>query len=172
MAVGMKALFYRPIQLVALAFIVLLLLALIILGGLTWRDQRRLQSIHQSVDYTHAIQRISLDLQDILLEELAGTAAVNREQLLRMDAEVAKLSTASGALVRDTSKQLAEVRLLLTDPQQPPRISLAKAIELMRHIVYDEIEAVSRLLVATDHDAKAEFQLVTATILVLVTLAG
>jgi hypothetical protein len=63
----MKPIFYRPVQLRGLAFLVLLLLALAILGSMIWRNLERFETVLSYVNYSHRIQNVSVGLQQSLI---------------------------------------------------------------------------------------------------------
>jgi nitrogen fixation/metabolism regulation signal transduction histidine kinase len=166
----MKSLFYRPIQLAALVFALLLLLALGLLGGLSLRDHQRLETIRQSIDYTHAIQGVGLTLQHILLEDVVGNSSVNREQLQQIGIEIDKIIQSGTALLASTPDNLIQVQRLLTGTQQSPKVSLAAVLELMRQTTHEEINTVSRLITKIDRNASTEFELAIAALIILPSL--
>lgn len=152
----MNALLYRPIQVAAVVFALLLLLSLGILGALNHRNSQRLDTIRDSIQYTREIQAAGLTLVGMLVEHIDGKAPVRRGRLEQIGGEIAGIAGERQPLVRSTPATLARVGRLLADGDQPPDRSLTSALELMRQASYAETGAQAFLAAAIDRDARSE----------------
>lgn len=162
-----KSLIYRPLQLAALLFALTLLLALVVLGAMSWSNQRRIDAIRASVAHTHAVQRIGLQLQQMLLEDIQGSKPAQRRSLEDMAARIQSLVKPAADLSAETAQGLRRAARLLDSLEMTPRAALAGALEEMRLATHGEIGVVTGRLNTIDIDARAEFRLALAALAVL-----
>ena len=163
----LKSLIYRPLQLAGLLFALLLLLALTVLVAMSWSNQQRIDAIRASVERTHAVQRIGLQLQQMLLADIEGSAPVQRPALEATAAQIESLVKPAADLSSDTADGLRRAVRLLDSPDMPPRAALAAALEEMRRATHGEIGVVTQRLSTIDRDARAESRLALAALAVL-----
>lgn len=163
----MKALFYRHLQLALALFAVLLLLALGMLAGLSWRDRERLDRIVPSVEHTHRLQAAGLDMRHAQVADLTGAGPLTDKSLRELAAEIAPLAQPGVLMVPENAERLRQARTLLEGGQAAPPERLAKALELLRQTSYAEVDAVSRMLENAAQDTRAEFSVSTIALIAL-----
>jgi two-component system, NtrC family, sensor kinase len=152
----MRALLYRHLQIAFALFVALLLIALGMLAGLSWRNQQRLDLIAHSVEHTHALQRAGLDMRHLQVADLTGLVPLREESLNALAQTIAALARPGVLLVPDNPLRLQQAKGLLEGWDAPPQERLAGALELLRQTSYAEIDSVSHLLESTVRDAGAE----------------
>lgn len=163
----MKSLLYRPLQLAAGVFAMLLLVALTILGVLAWRNEQRIETIRVNITRTHAIQRTGLQMQRALDMDLQGARAVDRDSLARMTEELGALAGGSGYLLAATPGRLRDAGDRLREQTGLPRASLAAALERVQRAGYEETGASFELLDAIDTDSATELEFAVTALIVL-----
>ena len=98
----MNTVFYHPAKLRALSFLGLLLLALVILGGMIWRNLHHFETVLSYVSYSHRIQNVSVNLQQSLMGYVTETVPESQPT--------------------DLARALAEMKMLMADSRylSPP----------------------------------------------------
>lgn len=173
----MKPLFYRPAQLRGLAFMLLLLLALTILGGMIWRNLHRFETVLSYVNYSHRIQNVSVGLQQSLIEYLTENSPVSpTTALAKTLSDMDELIADPRYLSDDTQTSLASVRSLLADVGKLDQIEkntrLITALKVMSETLDKEALQREHLLqdISSDTQAELDVALLILTWILLVAL--
>jgi nitrogen fixation/metabolism regulation signal transduction histidine kinase len=161
----MKSLLYRPVQLAALMFLGLLLVALGVMGILTWRNLERLDYISTAVDHIFSIQSAGLQIQQVLQRDLAGEAPVDDRDLHQVGQGLASVLSPEKNLSPSSARKLREVVELLTAQASQPREALAKADGLMSEALQEQTRAEAQFLEAIDDYALTEMKLAAALLI-------
>jgi C4-dicarboxylate-specific signal transduction histidine kinase len=172
----MKPIFYRPVQLRGLAFLVLLLLALAILGGMIWRNLERFETVLSYVNYSHRIQNVSVGLQQSLIEYLTQAVPVSHpEALTKTLGEMDELMSDNRYLSMATRTSLETVRALLADVGELDKIEkntrLITALKVMSQTLDNEALQREKLLADISNDTKAEMYMALITLTVILIVA-
>ncbi|MGZ8192325.1 MAG: sensor histidine kinase [Methylobacter sp.] len=172
----MKPIFYRPVQLRGLAFLVLLLLALAILGGMIWRNLERFQTVLSYVNYSHRIQNVSVGLQQSLIEYLTQAVPISHpEALTKTLGEIDELMADTRYLSTATRTSLETVRTLLADVGELDKIEknsrLITALKVMSQTLDNEALQREKLLADISNDTKAEMYMALITLTVILVVA-
>lgn len=179
----MRPTYARPLQHRALAFLVLLLLALATLGGMIWRNLHHFNTVLSHVNYSHSVQNVSVELQQTLIEylteavpvaypaELTKTIAALNKTIAEMDALIAD----DGLLSVDTRASLETVRQLLSEAHTLDRIAkntrLLSALKTMSVALDDEVIGRDHLLEKISHDTETELYMASFTFMVILVVA-
>jgi two-component system, NtrC family, sensor kinase len=163
----MRTPLYRPVQLAALSFVVLLLLALAILGGLNWRTLQRLEQIRTTADHVHDIQRVVFTMQRLLLDDMSGASPLETEKLREVTEELDQVVIPAADLSDVTDAKLREALRSLTSAELGLRPSLQSAIGQAREALTEETRAESERLRDIIRDTRTEVQLAAAALILL-----
>jgi signal transduction histidine kinase len=173
----MKPIFYRPARRRGLAFLGLLFLALVILGGVIWRNVHRVESVFSYVNYSHRIQNVSVGLQQSLIEYLTETtpdthSEVLTETLGEMDALMADKRFLSAA----TRSSLKKVRAMLTGlselKKEQQHSLLLTALKLMSETLDKEALQREELLEDVNRDTQNELYVALSIFLAILLIAA
>jgi C4-dicarboxylate-specific signal transduction histidine kinase len=168
----MRSLLYRPAQLAVVVVVVLFLLALAVLGVLSWRDLQRLDTIRAQIDQTRAVQQTTLALQSILLDEMAGRTSVDQTKLREARKEISTLVASGGRLGTDISRKLGEALDTLANPDDQPRTVLASALGTTSQALDAQARSQSELLDALSRDSRIELRLALGALIGFPMLLG
>lgn len=112
----MQPRYSRPIQHRALAFLVLLLLALATLGGMIWRNVHHFQTVVSYVNYSHRIQNASMEFQQSVIDHLTESAIqVSPIALMQALQTMEDLMVNQRHLSVTTRENLQRIKVMLTD---------------------------------------------------------
>lgn len=179
----MKPKYSRPLQHRALAFLVLLLLALTTLGGMIWRNLHHINTVLSHVNYSHSVQNVSVELQHTLIEYLTEAVPVSYPEALtktiaalnRTITEMDALIADDGLLSADTRVSLETLRTLLNDAGNPDKIEkntrLINALKSMSVALDEEEVARDHLLEKISHDTETELYMASFTLMVILIVA-
>lgn len=157
---GMRSILYRPLQLAALLFIALQLVSLAVVGALSWVTHQRLGRIASGVRQLQNLQRLGLQAQHLLYEDLAGRSRVSGEMVRSLRAEVLRLVDPEASLSPGTVQRLLDARQSLEMHPHAPRPMLAAALVALREATYHETTEEMRLLQETTANTRTETRLV------------
>jgi C4-dicarboxylate-specific signal transduction histidine kinase len=120
---SLKPFQFRYASLRGYALLGLLLLVLILLSGMIWRNLEHFELVHSYVGYSHRILQVSLDIQEMLTGYFRAVNANSfGENIHRLSAELDTLSRDDYHMDPDTPARLREVReLVLTASLDPSR---------------------------------------------------
>jgi signal transduction histidine kinase len=167
---SMSPIFYRPAKLRALAFLGLLLVAVSILGGMIWRTNHHFETVLSYVDYSHRIQKVTVDLQQYLLghllEEPLQPVALNKTL-----SEIDALMMNSPYLSDDTRHNLTAVRATLSNVSnlrgEQKNVHLTAALKIMSETLDHETLYREQLLEDINLDTQNELYLALGTFSVI-----
>jgi two-component system, NtrC family, sensor kinase len=193
----MKAKYSRPLQHRALAFLLLLLLALTTLGGMIWRNLHHFNRVLSHVNYSHNVQNVSNELQQTLLEYLSEsmpfaypenldkTVASLHKTLVEMDAVIAEHKSTietdgvidnDGLLSVNTRSILESIRQLLAEIGDLDRVEknnrLINALKVLSVALDSEVVARDHLLEKISRDTETELYLASFTFVMILVLTA
>ena len=179
----MKARNSRPLQHRALAFLVLLLLALATLGGMIWRNLHHFNTVLSHVNYSHSVQNVSVKLQQSLIEylaeavpvaypeELTKTFAALNQTMVEMDAVIAD----DGFLSADTRVSMETLRNILSGgghlDKVEKNVQLINALKVLTMALDNEEMVRDHLLEKISHDTETELYMASITLIVILIVA-
>ncbi|TAN49237.1 MAG: HAMP domain-containing protein [Methylococcaceae bacterium] len=169
--------FRFPFRSRALALLGLLVLVLGILGGMIWRNLQRLERIHGYVAYSHEVESVAVDLQELLTDSLTGAKPLSEQTVAQVQRRLSQLDS---HLSRKTPEQIAQVQTLLSGLKIQPeagsvtenRIALLSALGAMGHILDNETEKRDHKLQRLRQGTQTELYLALATLAAILSLAG
>lgn len=179
----METRYSRPLQHRALAFLLLLLLALGILGGMIWRNLHHFNTLLSHVNYSHSVQYVSIELQQTLItylneavkdvypQQLPQTMVALHKTIKEIDDLIAD----DALLAADTRTSMESVKKLLANSEQLEVIDknqqLINALQAMSKALDNEVLARDQLLESISNDTETELYLASITFSVIVILA-
>ena len=171
---------FRLAQRRIVILLVLLLLILAILGGTIWRNLARLEQIRTYVSYSHEMEGMALDLQDVLIDELSGRSVAMGPRIESLQARLKQLSQRELHLGPQTPGNFVTVQTLLGKVKAAPasltdderRIALISTLGAMGRILDDETGQRGRLLEDLGRDTQLELDMALATLAAIVAIAG
>ncbi len=179
----MKPFYSSPVQHRVLAFLVLLLLALAILGGMIGRNLHHFKTVLAHVNYSHSVQHVSVELQQSLIEyltesvsdtypdPLTKTIAALTNTMGQMDGLMAD----SGLLSASTQKSMETVRSMLADVDNLDRTEknnrLINALKIMSETLDNEVLQREKLLAEISNNTQTELTMALITFIVILVVA-
>ncbi|MBM4199794.1 MAG: two-component sensor histidine kinase [Gammaproteobacteria bacterium] len=173
-----RSLIYHPAQLRGWAMLGLLLLVLMILSGMIWRNLARLESLGSYVRYSHRIQMANLGMQNALLEHIADNQVIDAGRLHGISEQVRALVRFDRHLDPQTPSRLLSVERSLADPgdggdsPEASRTRLLSAMTQMSQALDEETTRRERMLKDLSSDTRYEVALASATLAAILLLAG
>jgi signal transduction histidine kinase len=157
----MNPIFYRLAKLRGLAFLGLLLLALGILGGMIWRTHHHFDTAISYVNYSHRIQNVSVDFQQLVISRLADKTTNPSPQLLAtLLSEIDGLMVDRNYLSAPTRQHLETVHALLAQSQHldtnQQQQSLILVLKAMSEILDNETVQREQMLEDINLDTQSE----------------
>lgn len=171
----MKSLSTKPVQHRVLAFLVLMLLALAILGVMIGRNLHHFNSALAHVSYSHSVQHVSAELQQSLIEYLTESISVAfPEVLTRTESALNKtlqqietLKAESGLWSPETQKSMDSVRRLLAEDSDLDRVEknirLINALKLLSQTLDNEVLRRDQLLTEINSTTETELTMASVT---------
>jgi signal transduction histidine kinase len=145
-ALPMKSLFVRPIQLLAVVFVLTLLSALGALALVTWLNFQRIDSVRSHVNRTFLLQDSQLALKQIELELASGSAAAEPERLAVVRHNLELIPVKGSPVGPWTQDRLRQLDGLLTQAQREPAAAVGAALDLVSQMLARENEVQGTLL--------------------------
>ena len=179
----MKPFYTRPVQYRALAFLVLLLMALAILVGMIWRNLDQFKTVLSHVNYSHSVQHVSAELQQSLIDQLAFAFPLEDEKgLTEMTtalnvtlSEMENLMANSDLLLTDTRKNLQTVGSLLADQDNldpaEKGTRLIEALKVISATLDNEILQREKLLTEISNSMQTDLDMALVTFIVILAVA-
>lgn len=168
---GMKAMFYRSLWLPALVTAVLLLLALTMLVGLSWRDLRRLAPMRTHLALIKQVQDSELQLQRLVLHSAEGGRPPSPATLRRLRARLAAVVAEGAHLIPETPGRLRQIEGMLEDSRHATEAGLATTLDALRQVLSTETLAHDALLARIERDTEIEFRITAALVVIFPALA-
>lgn len=167
----MTPILYRPAKIRAFAFLGLLLMALVILGVMNWRNLHRFEKILSYVNYSHRVQNVVVGLQQSLIGFLTETHPVGVNKTLHeMDVLMANsryLSTTTVVNLQSAKAMLADLGKLQRNEKNDHLIS---ALKIMSETL--DYEALQRETLLEDISLDTQTELYVALVVFTVILLG
>lgn len=167
----MKSFLSRSIWLPAIITAALLLIALSLLVGMSWRSLQRLEPMRHQLDLVNHVQEAGLHLQQILVDTLTGNDELAPQQFQQVRAEVAYIIRMNPHLVAQDTARLRQLQYLLANVDDHPQLSLIASVDLMRRIMSAETGAHDLLLERIKRDTFIEFEIAAGIMILLPLLA-
>lgn len=177
----MKPLSAKPVQHRVLAFLVLMLLSLAILGAMISRNQHHFNTALAHVNYSHSVQHVSATLQQSLIEYLTESISVAYPEVsTRMASalnnslnQIEALKAESGLWSPETQRSIDAVRRLLADVDKLDRMEknsrLISALKLLSQTLDNEVFQREQLLADINSTTETELTMALITfVLILV----
>lgn len=157
-----------------LGLLALVMLILAILGGMIWRNLKRLDTVQAYVAYSHQIQQTGLDLQYLLVELLSGETRSEPHQVQRVAEQLRNLAKGDAHFLPDTPGRLLQVeesmQRAISSTDDSGQKELFKAIRTMHSVLDAETDRREAELEGISRDTLAELELATGILLVIVLL--
>ena len=170
---------YRYAQLRGWAVLGLLLLVLMLLGGMIWRNLERFETMRGYVTYAHRIQQVASDLQAALTSYfIFHNRRLDAERFSRLSAEIADLSQNDYHVAPDTPIRLGELSrtiLTLTAEDSTPEQQEARLLHALNITgAMMDAETLEREVLMQDigRTTRTEVELAFATVAALLFFAG
>lgn len=179
----MKSLYPPPVQHRVLAFLVLLLLALAILGAMIGRNLHHFKTALSHVNYSHSVQHVSVELQQSLIDYLADSiSAANPDVLARTIealthtmSQMDDLMASSELLSSDTKRSMETIRNMMAGVEELDRkeknARLIDALKLMSETLDNEIVQREQLLADISSNTETELTMASVTFLAILVVA-
>jgi nitrogen fixation/metabolism regulation signal transduction histidine kinase len=171
----MKTLYVRPVQLRGLIFLGFLLLALVILGSMVWRNLHNFERVLSYVSYSHRIQNVSVGLQQAVIEYLTEKSQAHPPAAMtKMLAEMDLLQKDSRYLSTTTKENLDTVRLLLANVENfKKREKHDRLIEVLKVMIKTlETEGLQREKLLEDISLETQSELYLTLVAFVLILLG
>lgn len=157
----------------------LLLLVLMLLGSMIWRNLERFETTRAYVSYAHRIQQVASDLQAALADYfIFHNKQLDGQRLARLSAETADLAHNDYHVAPETPAKLAELSstiLALTEPLATPEEQEAKllhALNLTSAMMDAETLKREALMDDIGADTRTEVELAFAFVAGVLLVAG
>ncbi|MEJ2508595.1 MAG: HAMP domain-containing sensor histidine kinase [Gammaproteobacteria bacterium] len=158
---------YRSVWLPAALTAVLLLIALALLVGMSWRSLQRLGPVHSHMTEVSRLEQTSLDLQELLLQSLSQNKPVDPTRVKHLRHQLDQLIAMNGHLSASTPERLRQARASLN---QPSRASLAASLAQMRRILPEETSAHDHMLETLQRNTRMELEIAVVLMIAFPTL--
>lgn len=165
-------LLYRSLMLPAILTTVLLLIALTLLVGMSWRSLERIGPVHDHLEELGRLQQASLTLQQMLQENLSRRAPVDPQQLARLRHELDVLIHLNTHLVSTTPQELEQARTALTARNTSPRSALLNTQSALRQVLSGELHAHDVLLQHLSRNTQVELEIAVILLIGFPVLIG
>jgi signal transduction histidine kinase len=145
-ALPWRRMLQRPGQLLALILAGMFVLAVGVLGGMTWRNLSRLEQLRANVEYSVRLQEASLQLEHAFVQGEAVPDSARPEVLDALRGALATIHDRPLRLGPSTEERLSTLEALLTRPEDLSPGSVASAVDSMRGVIEAEARAQQHLL--------------------------
>jgi signal transduction histidine kinase len=143
-----------------------------------WRNLHRLEMVRAYMSYSHRVQQVSLNLQQVLLKNFSGetTITINLNKLKQLDGEVKNLTLLDYHSAPETPEQLRRLHHLLSElingRSQIQPSKLFPALNLMKQVLDAEIVQDEQILREISRDTRTELELAIGTLIAILLLGG
>ncbi|MFO1418808.1 MAG: ATP-binding protein [Methylotetracoccus sp.] len=173
----MKSLIYPPAQLRGWALLGLLLLVLLLLIGMIWRNLARVESLRSYVSYSHRIQMANLSMQNALMGHLTEPAGIDSASLRAISDQVRDLIRLDEHLDPATPIKLLSVERSLYeagddgDSPEALKARLLSAMSMMNTALDGETSQRETMLQDISKDTRFEVGLASGTLATILLVA-
>ncbi len=170
----MHKLIYRPIVVISLVMGLMLVIEVIALGGITWRNLQRIDTIKQDIKHGHQLEQLVFELLDH-----SKPASSTPEQALQIHSnlhrQIISFLENQYSDTQSTRQSLIEIQKLLVSVEQGRQQDPAKALRLSRQVLLQHIQEEETLLDEVYADSQLELKLaiiIPSSILLIFLLFG
>lgn len=167
----LKSSLYRSVWLPVAVAGLFLALALALLLVTSWNSVNRLQPVRRHMDHLSRLQETDLRLQEMLIDHLGGNSPIDMADLDTLREKVTEIIALDSNLMRESLPHLSDARATLGDLARDPKDALTAVLTQFRKVLALETRAHDELVAEVDRAAALEFDIVSATIIVLPALA-
>jgi signal transduction histidine kinase len=162
---------FRPLWLPTAITAVLLLSAIILMVGMSWRSMQRLQPVHEHLLEITRLQQAGLDLEEMLLPVLApqlGSESIAEEKKIRLiKNQINNIMAQNTYLAAESSQLLNRARRELDNIESNPKQNLINSLASIRQVLATESDAHDKLMSKVRGDTELEFKIATSMLIVL-----
>ena len=158
----MQKLFYRPIIIIGLGLGLLVVVELVALGGMTWRNLDRIVIIKQDIKHGNQIQQLVVELLNNQLQtSLVSSSNPALRQKLKPDLHKQIISFLDDQYpaTQGTNVLLQEVQELFITAEKGNQQDLIKALQLSREVLHKQVQEEEKLLEQVYLDSQLELNL-------------
>jgi len=159
--------FLRSIWLPAGVTGILLLVALGILAGLSWHGLRRLDPVQVQAEKLGLLQRVSLDIEELLIAHDASAIGPDPGKIMRVRQELEQLQSLEQQAAPTTAHQLQAAWLSLDKIAENPRGALIESLISIGHVITTEDHIHQQLVAEARRDTEFEFRIAVGTLIVI-----
>ena len=163
----LRAPIFRPLWLPTAITVVLLLSAIGIMVGMSWRNTHRLQPVHKHLLEMNRLQQAGLELEELLLPVLTGKSTADRNQIRLIKNQLDNILELNTYLSSDSSRLLDQARQTLGNITSNPRQDLIASLASIRRVLAAESQAHDKLMTKVRSDTELEFKIATSMLIVL-----
>lgn len=157
----------RPLQFAAVSAILVIGALLLALGWSNHQNTVRLQEVARSVNHIQELQVASLQMTQLLADDLTGTSTISREEVAKAAADIEALLDPGLNMHPESPEFFRKALLELRDTRRPTRVAVARSLGYFRNATYRETGAQARQLNDILSDSRAEGQLIFTVMLAL-----
>jgi signal transduction histidine kinase len=171
---------YRYAQVRGWALLGLLLLVLVLLGGMIWRNLERFETVRAYVGYAHHIQEVAFKLQDALTGYFTtgSNRRLHAQQLSELSTRLAELARHDYHVAADTPNKLTEVSRLIVEisrerlPPESQEALLLRALKITSAMLDQETLERERLVEEIGQATRTEISLVFGVLAAILLFGG
>lgn len=164
----LKDVLYRPVWLPVVITAALLILALALLFAIAWRGVTRLQPLNEHLAHMTQVETISLQMQNILLNQLDTQTAITATTVADLRSEInGMLASEKKQLGPVITASLQNAQQALTDAGMSPPHAIASALTELSRIVKSEAIVHGILVREARETAELELAVASAAVVVL-----
>lgn len=158
---------HRPIWLLTTATTALLVVALVMLIGNSWRGVERMDDLKARLDAISAFEALEANARGLLTHSLMEPTPPAREGMLELVADVDRLTAADRFAVDETAAKLDGVAARLRDMDDVSSDRLSIVLTRLLGILFAETQASREALAEVNRDARREWQVATAVAILI-----
>jgi signal transduction histidine kinase len=151
----MHKILYRPIVVISLVLGMLVMLELLALGNITWRNLHRIDKIKQDVIQGHELEQLVFDLFNSP-SVVPGTEAVTRQEKAELHQRISNFIAKQQPDDNGTGVLLDKIKPLLLSIEQGNRNDITKVLQLSQDILNLQRLNEERLLNQIYQDSRLE----------------
>ena len=165
-----KELIYRPAIVIGLLLGLLLVIELVALGGMTWRNLQRITIIENDIRHGNHLQHLVFELQHrFITTQASGTRGEQRDA---RHEKILDLLSYDGHIADGTASLLKQVkRYLVNNEQNKSGDNITTALDLLDQIMIKQSTEEQRLLEQVYADIELELKLALGAPVVVLLLA-
>ncbi len=153
---------YRPFVIIALVLGSLVLIELFALGGMTWRNLQRIDTIKQDIKQGHQLQQLVFALLNKQKLAAVSTSVADvplQQAQMELRQQILSLLENQVLFGQDARQALQELQSLLVGVGEGNQLDQIKALELSRKVLLQQIHEEEELLTEVYSDSQLELQL-------------